>query len=73
MAVSLWATSDRVIMEVRDDGKGFDMAEMNITLGHGLSNIQTRIHQVGGEVEITSIVDEGTSVLAWVPRVGHKK
>lgn len=71
--VSLWATSDRVIMEVRDDGKGFDMAEMNITLGHGLSNIQTRIHQVGGEVEITSVVDEGTSVLAWVPIVGHKK
>jgi signal transduction histidine kinase len=71
--VSLWATPERLMMEVRDDGKGFDMAEMNITLGHGLSNIQTRIHQVGGDVEITSVVSEGTSVLAWVPRVARKK
>jgi signal transduction histidine kinase len=71
--VSLWATPERLIMEVRDDGKGFDMVDMSITLGHGISNIQTRIHQVGGEVEISSVVGEGTSVLAWVPRVGHKK
>lgn len=70
MDVSLWATPERVMMEIRDNGKGFDMAEINLTFGHGLSNIQTRIHQVGGEVEISSVVGEGTSVLAWVPRLG---
>jgi len=66
--VNLWTTAERVMMEIRDNGKGFDMAEMNMTLGHGLSNMQTRVHQVGGEVEILSVVGEGTSMLAWVPR-----
>lgn len=66
--ISVWTTAERVILEVRDNGKGFDMTEMQMTLGHGLSNIHTRIHQVGGDVEITSMPGEGTSILAWVPR-----
>jgi two-component system sensor histidine kinase DevS len=41
-----------------------------MTLGHGLSNIHTRAHNVGGDVEITSTIGEGTSILAWVPRTG---
>lgn len=66
--VSVWATPQRVMMEIRDNGKGFETAKMNATLGHGLSNMQTRIHQVGGEVEISSVTGEGTSILAWVPQ-----
>jgi len=71
--VGLWATPERLMMEIRDNGKGFDMVEAGISIGHGLANIQTRIHQVGGEVEISSAAGEGTSVLAWVPRQEHKK
>jgi len=66
--ISIWKTDDRVLMEIRDDGKGFDTEKMSMTLGHGLSNIHTRAHNVGGDVEITSTVGEGTSILAWVPR-----
>jgi two-component system, NarL family, sensor histidine kinase DevS len=65
--VSVWKTPERVMLEVRDNGKGFDMQKMNLSLGHGLSNMHTRAHQVGGDVEICSVVDEGTSVLVWVP------
>jgi signal transduction histidine kinase len=66
--VSLWTTPERVMMEIRDNGKGFDMAGTKATLGHGLANMQTRIHQVGGDVEISSVAGEGTSILAWVPK-----
>jgi len=66
--ISLWKTEDRVLMEIRDDGRGFDIEKMSMTLGHGLSNIHTRAHNVGGDVEITSSVGEGTSILTWVPR-----
>jgi two-component system sensor histidine kinase DevS len=66
--VSVWVTSERVLMEVRDNGRGFEMAKMNTSLGHGLANMQTRARNVGGEVDISSTRNEGTTVLAWVPR-----
>lgn len=66
--VNLWLTTERVVLEVHDDGRGFAVETMSTTLGHGLSNMQTRAHSVGGDVDITSAVGEGTTVLAWVPR-----
>ena len=66
--VSVWVTSERVLMEVQDNGRGFDMKQMNSSLGHGLANMQTRARNVGGEVDISSSRNEGTTVLAWVPR-----
>jgi NarL family two-component system sensor histidine kinase LiaS len=68
--VQLWSTSERVLMEVVDDGMGFDLRKMNLTLGHGLSNMQLRARKVGGDVEISSDPGEGTTILAWVPRYG---
>jgi signal transduction histidine kinase len=66
--INVWTTSDRVIMEIHDDGRGFDLEKMSMAIGHGLSNIQTRARSVGGEVDITSIIGEGTTIFAWVPR-----
>jgi len=65
--VHLWTTRDRVLLEISDDGLGFDMRKIVSTLGHGLSNMQSRARKVGGDVEITSNQGEGTTVLAWVP------
>lgn len=66
--VHLWVTGGRVVLEVTDDGRGFDLRKMSVTLGHGLSNMHIRAHKVGGAVEITSEPGSGTTVLAWVPR-----
>jgi signal transduction histidine kinase len=66
--IHLWTTRERVLLEVTDDGAGFDLRKMSVTLGHGLSNMHTRARKVGGDVEITSAPGEGTTVLAWVPR-----
>jgi signal transduction histidine kinase len=68
--INVWTTADRVMMEIHDNGKGFDVDKMSITIGHGLSNIQTRARSVGGEVDVTSMIGEGTTILAWVPRGG---
>jgi len=68
LEVSVWVTSERVLMEVQDNGRGFDMKMMTTSLGHGLANMQTRARNVGGEVDISSARDDGTTVLAWVPR-----
>lgn len=65
--ISLWTTSDRVLLEIQDDGHGFDLATTKLTLGHGLSNMQTRARNAGGDLEVTSEIGEGTTVLVWVP------
>jgi len=57
-----------VLMEINDDGNGFDMEKINITIGHGLANMQTRAQSVSGDVEISSILNEGSTILVWVPR-----
>ena len=68
--VRLWKTRERLLLEVADNGQGFDLHKMSVTLGHGLSNMHIRARKVGGDVEITSEPGEGTTVLAWVPLLG---
>ncbi len=68
VSVNAWTSPDRVLLEIQDNGKGFALDKMSMTLGHGLSNMHTRIRNAGGEVEITSAPGEGTTVLAWLPR-----
>lgn len=71
--ISLWQTKDRALMEIRDDGVGFEMEKINASIGHGLANMQTRAHSVGGDVEISSHVNEGTTILVWVPRASKSE
>ncbi len=66
--VAVWTSDNRVLMEVRDDGKGFDLENMQASIGHGLANMQTRVHAVGGDIDISSMIGEGTTILVWVPR-----
>lgn len=67
VSVNLWTTPDRVLMEIEDNGNGFDLDKMSMTLGHGLSNMHTRVRSAGGEVEITSAPSTGTTILVWLP------
>ncbi|MDO8753990.1 MAG: GAF domain-containing sensor histidine kinase [Anaerolineales bacterium] len=66
--VGLWMTDDRVLLEIHDDGKGFDLEQMKTSIGHGLANMQTRAHAVGGDIDISSANGDGTTILVWVPR-----
>jgi two-component system, NarL family, sensor histidine kinase DevS len=65
--ITLWSTAGRALLEVQDDGRGFDLEKVRLTLGHGLSNMQTRARNAGGDVDFSSEPGHGTTVLAWVP------
>ena len=54
------------LLEISDDGVGFDIRKMSLALGHGLANMHTRARKVGGDIEINSEPGKGTSILAWV-------
>lgn len=66
--VVIWTTEDRALMEVHDDGKGFALDKMQASIGHGLANMQTRAHAAGGDIDISSSIGDGTTILVWVPR-----
>jgi signal transduction histidine kinase len=64
--VSLYRTEDGAVLEVDDDGRGFDPARPSA--GHGLRNLRERAEALGGRAEITSAPGEGTRVRVTIPR-----
>jgi signal transduction histidine kinase len=54
--------------EVRDDGGGFNG---KVSEGAGITNMRDRLAAVGGALEITSVLGEGTLVTGTVPVAGH--
>lgn len=66
--IALWTTEERILLEVRDDGKGFDVSQMETSIGHGLANMKTRARAAGGDMDVSSAPGEGTTVFVWVPR-----
>ncbi len=57
--VRLWQTSEALLLEVRDDGVGFDA--MASFPGHlGLRSMQERVALLGGTCEIESSAGTGT-------------
>jgi two-component system, NarL family, sensor histidine kinase UhpB len=66
--ISVGMTGDDVILDVTDDGKGFDpaLAERNLQ-AMGLFTMRERIALLNGTVEVTSARERGTSIRARVP------
>ena len=67
--IELQFSPQKVVLQVRDDGKGFDPeACAGPKDGHfGLLGIRERTEQMGGEVLITSAPGIGTSVRVEIP------
>ena len=55
------------VLEIHDDGLGFDPAKVHVAIGHGVSNMQLRARNAGGDVEIFSEPGQGTTITTWVP------
>ena len=54
------------MLEVDDDGQGFDPARTTGT-GQGLRNLRERADRLGGQAEIHSIPGEGTRIRVTIP------
>jgi signal transduction histidine kinase len=65
--LSLYLDGDHGVLEVDDDGRGFDPAQATGT-GQGLGNLHERAQRLGGQAQISSQPGQGTSVRITIPR-----
>jgi signal transduction histidine kinase len=74
--VSLKTVENRVVLRIKDNGKGMpeevlqSLRENGAGSGVGLAGMIERIHEIGGQLEVTSD-SSGTEIVARVP-VRHK-
>jgi two-component system NarL family sensor kinase len=70
--VTVAADSERIELEVRDDGAGFDRDRRASALEHGhigLASCERRVQATGGEFVVESARGRGTTARATLPRV----
>ncbi|WP_419992952.1 sensor histidine kinase [Streptomyces boninensis] len=69
--LTLTCLDDQVVLDVADDGRGFDTATLPEAAagmrGHGVPAIRARLKQLGGTLTIESAPGEGTVLSASVP------
>lgn len=65
VAITMGGGSDRVLMSIRDDGRGIDRAKK--TKGLGLLGMSERVRLLGGTLSIQGGAEEGTSILVEIP------
>jgi signal transduction histidine kinase len=63
--VELVGTNGALAFTIRDDGRGFDISAT--TYGTGLQGMADRLDALGGELQVTSTPDEGTTVSGRAP------
>jgi signal transduction histidine kinase len=67
--VSLYQDQAGLVLEIDDDGRGFDPTTATHTgTGQGLRNLRERAHHLGGQAEIDSTPGEGTRIRVTLPR-----
>jgi len=70
VTIRMFRSGDRVVLEVADDGTGFEpsIVEARVAEGHiGLASLQARFDSMGGAMRIDSTVGRGTVVTVTSP------
>ncbi|OPY86874.1 MAG: Oxygen sensor histidine kinase NreB [Smithella sp. PtaU1.Bin162] len=70
VAVSLKASRERIILKVKDNGKGVTADEQAKSAAFGLIGIRERAYHWGGEVKIKGREGKGTTVSVSIPLPG---
>ena len=71
--VVLHKQRDRLVLLIRDNGRGFDPADPSLLKSLGLLGMRERAAVLGGQVNVSSAPGKGTSVTAWIPLLAPEK
>ncbi len=71
---SLSFTPERIVLEVKDEGRGFNVKDVFIPPhGYGIAGMRERVEAVAGEFEVQSIPGQGTVVRTTIPLLQEKQ
>ncbi|MET8974202.1 sensor histidine kinase [Streptomyces sp. NPDC004539] len=76
LGVTLSYLGDEVILDIRDDGRGFDplaLPERTRAGGFGLDGMRARAERIAGSLTVESEPGQGTALSARVPLVRHER
>jgi signal transduction histidine kinase len=65
--LSLRRKGQAAVLQIRDNGGGFDTGAAVGDSHHGLRNLRRRVSTIGGSLEMSSTVGKGTTVRAVIP------
>lgn len=65
--VVLQRQRDRLVLLIRDNGRGFDQADPALLKSLGLLGMRERAALLSGQMNISSAPGKGTSVAVWIP------
>jgi signal transduction histidine kinase len=68
VTVRLASDSGAVVMEIGDDGQGFDLQQALLRGGLGLTSLHERVEKLGGELAVLSPAGGGSQIHVKVPR-----
>lgn len=66
-AVTLTWDADRVLLDVADDGAGFQPDQPDVSSGFGLAALRARVSELDGTLGIESVPGEGTVIAISLP------
>ncbi|WP_333736579.1 sensor histidine kinase [Streptomyces sp. IBSBF 2806] len=75
VGVTLSFLGDEVLLDIRDDGRGFDpraVRRRTRTGGFGLDGMRARAERVAGALTVESAPGQGTALSAHVPLIRHE-
>ena len=55
------------MLQIRDNGDGFNTGASVGESHHGLRNLRKRVASIGGSLELSSTIGKGTTVRAVIP------
>lgn len=65
--ISCGEYQNELILEIRDNGVGFDSSDIQVPTTHGLRSMRERAELIGGEFQVIGKHNEGTVILVRLP------
>jgi signal transduction histidine kinase len=67
VVIRLSLDRDHVILEITDNGKGFDEETASRGMGNGIHNMRERVDLLHGTIRINSVIEKGTDINVRIP------
>ena len=67
IVINLYQKDEYIVMEVIDDGIGFEADKVDSKQHHGLLGMRERVYSIGGKINIESVLELGTNIQVNIP------